>query len=205
VDTWAALDNELDHLGDLVMRVRSEQGNSLVPLSDWDIEVAAKRQAKRTGQGVDALGPADILDVPDYGRAGLADLVRVFEEEWSWPWQLLLNVCHSVAKPQGGDRAIATAPYCVRLWGMARRDATDDWCEDNAAWWDDAVARSSALRTALSRCLRDEAAHALGLCTMASLVDIKGLYGHISMAKLFARGLEWGYPCQVLSMSLGVY
>ena len=51
----------------------------------------------------------------------------------------------------------------------------------------------------------DEAACSLGFCAMGGLVDIKGFYDHISLPLLFARGAEWGYPAQVLALSMSVY
>ena len=68
---------------------------------------------------------------------------------------------------------MASAPYLVRLWGCIRVGPTDEWIETRAQFWDKAARKSSALQTALARCLREEAAGALGATVVNGLVDIK--------------------------------
>ena len=89
----------------------------MVALTGEELRLAAKAHRRNTGKGVDVLGPDDVLDLPDEALTDLGVLFGLVEESWTWPWQLLLNVCHLAAKPNGGDRAIAAAAYLVRLWG----------------------------------------------------------------------------------------
>ena len=90
----------------------------------------------------------------------------------------------------------------IRLWGCIRAGPTDEWIEARAQFWDEAVKKSSALQTALIRCLREEAASALGATVVNDLMDIKGFYDLIDLGKLLTYAVEWGFPPQVLALSL---
>ena len=90
----------------------------------------------------------------------------------------------------------------IRLWGCIRAGPTDEWIEARAQFWDKFVKKSSALQTALIRCLREEAASALGATVANGLVDITCFYDHIDLGKLLTYAVEWGFPPQVLALSL---
>jgi hypothetical protein len=90
----------------------------------------------------------------------------------------------------------------IRLWGCIRAGPTDEWIETRAQFWDKAVRKSSALQTALARCLREEVAGALGATVVNGLVGIKGFYDHIDLGKLLTYAVTWGFPPQVLALSL---
>ena len=122
-------------------QARAQQGNTLEPLRPEDLYQGAKLQKRHTGKGTDKLGPGDVLDLPNCAKEELCGILMLCEEAWTWPWQLLLNLCHLARKPGpvAADRAIAAAAYLVRRWGVARRDVTEEWCEAKAQWWDDAA------------------------------------------------------------------
>ena len=139
------------------------------------------------------MGPADIIDLPPVAKEELAQLFKRCEEAWTWPRGLCINRCHLSRKPSGGLRSLASAPYLIRLWGFIRAGPTDEWIEARAQFWDKAVKKSSALQTSLIRCLREEAASALGATVVNGLVDITGFYDHIDLGKLLTYAVEWGF------------
>ena len=53
----------------------------------------------------------------------------------------------------------------------------------------------------MARCLREAAAE-LGATVINGTVDIKGFYDHIDLGRLVEYAVEWGFPPQVLVMSL---
>ena len=78
---------------------------------------------------------------------------------------------------------MAVAPYLVRMWGKVRLAPTDERVEQRAQFWDNAVKGSSALQTALARCLREEVAVVLGATVVNGMVDIRGFNDHIDLGR----------------------
>ena len=195
-------EQEMDSLRNTTRELQRAWGDSLGDLETWQLERAVAKARQSTGKGVDQLGPKDIADLPTQAKEELLRLYRECERKWTWPSLLCINRCHLKPKPAGGHRSIASAPYLVRLWGLTRAAPTDEWIQERATFWDQAVAGSSALQTAFVRCLRDEAATALGVTVVKGLIDIKGFYDHIDLGRLVAYAVDWGFPPQVLVMSL---
>ena len=112
----------------------------------------------RTGRGTDNLGPADLRNAPHQAVTGLLHLFQSCEDAIAWPWQFLTMLEALLAKPAGGERAVALLPWPVRLWSHLRKPLGADWCDQKAGFWDEAVKGSSALLVALRRLFWDESA-----------------------------------------------
>ena len=80
----------------------------------------------------------------------------------SWPWQLMTNIIVLLGKPTGGERPIALANFVVRLLLRMLRPESQKWCTKRAGHWDHAIAKSSALRSALLQSFMVESAVAMG-------------------------------------------
>eukprot|EP00974_Lingulodinium_polyedra_P056247 5409533-Lingulodinium_polyedra.AAC.1 len=68
-----------------------------------------------------------------------------------------------------------------------------------------AVKKSSALQAVLKRTLLDEAVVALGLVVGGGNIDVEACYDNISLLHLLEQGEAWGYPVQLLALSVTQY
>ena len=103
-----------------------------------------------TGQGVDAIGPRFVKWLPRRARQELLELLTQAERVGSWPWQVLMVLEVLLPKPQGGTRAVGLLPFVARVWLRMRKfTTTRRWSAEQARAYDDAIAGSSALRSAM--------------------------------------------------------
>ena len=197
-DSGRALDIEALTLE--VRRLRTEHGDSYMEACPEDLDKALNSMKATTATGCEAMGPRDLLDLPRAGKWALLALWRQCEQAWMWPWQCLLNLVTLVPKPTTGDRGIGSIPVVLRAWCKMRGNTPDQWCDEEAAFWDKAVRGSSALQVALHRCMEDELARQLETTATGGLIDIEGFYHHIELHLLLREAERWRYPVQQLAL-----
>eukprot|EP00959_Pyramimonas_sp_CCMP1952_P145889 3054606-Pyramimonas_sp.AAC.1 len=91
-------------------------------------------------QGVDALGPNDVLRLPDVGRRALVTLLNDIELSGVWPVELMTVLGASSPKEAGGHRVLGLMPHTAKLWSRMRSAPSYSWTEKQGAFWDTAIA-----------------------------------------------------------------
>ena len=114
----------------------------------------------------------------------LLHLFQGCEDAIAWPWQFLTMLEALLAKPAGGERAVALLPWPVRLWSRLRKPLGADWCDQKAGFWDEAVKGSSALLDALRRLFWDDSTELLGLARCSVLWDYAEFYDSLNRAAI---------------------
>eukprot|EP00959_Pyramimonas_sp_CCMP1952_P213665 4470456-Pyramimonas_sp.AAC.1 len=97
------------------------------------------------------------------GEQGLTEFMQCLQDcevRAAWPWQLYLVLeLLLVKKPGiGGERPVGLVSMPYRIRSAARRPIISTWSKAAAGFWDTAVAGASALRAAMRRLMRAEAA-----------------------------------------------
>ena len=147
------------------------------------------------------LPPRCFKDLPTSGRARLAELTRKYETELRIPWQTILSITCLIKKPgrsRTGDRPITKISCFIRGWLRSRKDVTADWCDRRAGHWDNAIRGFSALRAALCRAMRDEAARWGGQFRACMYWDLEKSYDSLDLGLLVLLSLRLDFPAPPL-------
>ena len=154
----------VERLRGLLAACRARAVDDELPSLDVDqFLVVLRGLGTRTGRGTDNLGPADLRAAPRELVADFLDLLGECEARVAWPWQLLVMIVGTLAKPAGGERGVALIPWVMRAWGQLRKPLGSQWCDERAGFWDEAVRGSSALQAGLRRLFMGEAVDRLGV------------------------------------------
>ena len=92
--------------------------------------------------------------------------------------------------------------HLIRLWATLHGWPVDLWCQENHACWGQSVAGSAPLQAALLRLATSECQVALGRQVGTAVLDVKGLYDHLLLGRLWKHGMAYNFPKEVLGMSL---
>eukprot|EP00974_Lingulodinium_polyedra_P028790 2773808-Lingulodinium_polyedra.AAC.1 len=92
-----------------------------------------------------------------------------------------------------------------RLWAALRRPVVASWSSEAAAHWDTAVKGSSALRTAMVRLIRNEAAQRLGFAVGGVFYDAANFYDNVDLALTMEQAEELQYPLAPLALAVQLY
>eukprot|EP00959_Pyramimonas_sp_CCMP1952_P155599 3254926-Pyramimonas_sp.AAC.1 len=119
--------------------------------------------APSKAQGVDALGPRDVLRLPGVGRRQLVGLINSVEQKGAWPDATSTALGAAAPKDAGGCRVLGLLSLPFKVWGRLRAGPSTAWSEKLGAFWGAAIADSSALRAALTRAPMDERAELMDI------------------------------------------
>ena len=121
-------------------------------------------------------------------------MFHIMESTGVVPITILINIVVLLLKPTGGFRPIGLLSFLYALWVKARRFEVQEWDDEHAGFWDDAVAGSSSLQAALRRRLLDETATNLGRASATVLLDMEKYYDSVPWDKLLNFAIEFHYP-----------
>ena len=158
-----------------------------------------------TGQGLDRLGPRVLKSLPLDARMAFVELFRKIESGLLWPWQMLAAKVVLIAKADGGCRPIALLMMLYRWFLRIHRVHTRRWTADKAAFWDHAIASSSALRSATLTALRVEMAELAGFDWAVVLWDLTKFYDTVDLAALSRAVVSRAYPSRIAYLCLTMY
>ncbi|CAK0909165.1 unnamed protein product, partial [Prorocentrum cordatum] len=183
------------------LRAKADAANrNRRPCELADLDKAVRQFKNSTGRGTDQWSPAELAALPTPARHELTDLINDCEATLSWPhqfyhvWYQLLRKNDSAVA--GEERPIGRFPILVRVWGRLTKHEVGHWCDERAAFWDAAVAGSSALQAFIvAACLDEAAARGHSAEAWASLfLDLEKFYDNINLVKLIKKADALEYP-----------
>ena len=163
------------------------------PLTVANLDSALPAEAEKKARGLVQITPSDLDRLPPAGKQQLVDLLNHSEQRAAWPWQFLAVAVAFIPKKEG-DRGLGILPWLTRLWSRMRGNGLNEWIEQTADPWDDAVPGSSALIQALRRAFHDEAATANRVCAASNLWDVKEFFDSLDMLKILQAAKEYNFP-----------
>ncbi|CAK0817626.1 unnamed protein product, partial [Prorocentrum cordatum] len=183
------------------------QENALEPISKDIIGSIIQHLKRNAGQGADWWSAPELKAM---GAQGLEDFVQCLtscEQRAAWPWQfyLVLELLLGKKPGIGGERPIGLMPMPYRIWSAARRPIVATWSKVAAGFWDTAVAGSSALRVAMHRLMRAEAATEMGFHAAGVFYDAANFYDNIGLDQLIEKASALQYPLLPLAMAVQMY
>ncbi|CAK0886228.1 unnamed protein product, partial [Prorocentrum cordatum] len=183
------------------------QENALEPISKDIIGSIIQHLKSNAGQGADWWRAPELKAM---GAQGLEDFVQCLtscEQRAAWPWQfyLVLELLLGKKPGIGGERPIGLMPMPYRIWSAARRPIVATWSKAAAGFWDTAVAGSSALRVAMHRLMRAEAATEMGFHAAGVFYDAANFYDNIGLDQLIEKASALQYPLLPLAMAVQMY
>ncbi|CAK0905284.1 unnamed protein product, partial [Prorocentrum cordatum] len=183
------------------------QENALEPISKDIIGSIIQHLKRNAGQGADWWRAPELKAM---GAQGLEDFVQCLtscEQRAAWPWQfyLVLELLLGKKPGIGGERPIGLMPMPYRTWSAARRPIVATWSKAAAGFWDTAVAGSSALRVAMHRLMRAEAATEMGFHAAGVFYDAANFYDNIGLDQLIEKASALQYPLLPLAMAVQMY
>ena len=200
----------LGHLKQLA----AAQVEELGAISEDKVLAAVQRLAgKKKTRWSDGWTAGELLHVLRGGEAlqSFTALLRKVEEVTALPAQAALAIVSLMAKPgappgiQTGERPICLFSVIYQVWGIIRGQCNQAWEDSKAAFWDTAIRGSSALYTALSRALLDEAADINGIAYGAVYFDMEKFYDHVRLDLLLKEAIGQQYPPLLLLLSLQAF
>ena len=171
-----------------------------VPFTMEDLDKALYTLVDTTALGADFVSPRFIKNLPYMGRLQLLFIINFMLKRCMWPWQLLLNLISLMGKPLGGERPICVANFITRLALRMLRPEGRQWSRQYARHWDHAVAKSSALRSAVIQAFLVESAKAQGLDWAVILYDLQKFYDTIQLPTVLAVAVRFMFPLRTLVM-----
>ncbi|CAK0824657.1 unnamed protein product [Prorocentrum cordatum] len=183
------------------------QQNALEPISKDIIGSIIQHLKRNAGQGADWWRAPELNAM---GAQGLEDFVQCLtscEQRAAWPWQfyLVLELLLGKKPGIGGERPIGLMPMPYRIWSAARRPIVATWSKAAAGFWATAVAGSSALRVAMHRLMRAEAAREMGFHAAGVFYDAANFYDNIGLDQLIEKASALQYPLLPLAMAVQMY
>ncbi|CAK0823068.1 unnamed protein product, partial [Prorocentrum cordatum] len=183
------------------------QENALEPISKDIIGSIIQHLKSNAGHGADWWRAPELKAM---GAQGLEDFVQCLtrcEQRAAWPWQfyLVLELLLGKKPGIGGERPIGLMPMPYRIWSAARRPIVATWSKAAAGFWDTAVAGSSALRVAMHRLMRAEAATEMGFHAAGVFYDAANFYDNIGLDQLIEKASALQYPLLPLAMAVQMY
>ena len=125
-----------------------------------------------------ALGPdgwrsAELAGMPEQITERLVGDLVAMQDAGLWVFQLLGAEMGLIAKPRGGDRAVAKTAMLYRMWNCTRRPEMKHWEVAEAAVWDNAQPGMSIEIFAATRLWEAEVARENGETTGGALYDVE--------------------------------
>ena len=93
-------------------------------------------------------------------------------------------------------------PLPCRIWCAARRSIVATWSRTAAGFWETAAAGPSALRVALHRLMRAEAAVRMGIHAAGVCYDAANVYDNVSLDQLIERAERSRCPLRPLAIPI---
>jgi hypothetical protein len=168
------------------------------------MDCISKAPAK-AGLGLDSWRPRDWEHLPAALVEGLTSILQEIDTGLSWPSQVLQVLLAFIPKPTGGERPIALMAGLYRLFFKLRKPAVARWGEKKAGFWDSAVRGSEALRTAISRAVKNEVCVELGKPAVQLCWDMEKFYDTIQPGLVAKEGRKLGYPVPELYLGILVH
>ncbi|CAK0896788.1 unnamed protein product, partial [Prorocentrum cordatum] len=183
------------------------QENALEPISKDIIGPIIQHLKRNAGQGADWWRAPELKAMSAQGLEDFVQCLTSCEQRAAWPWQFYLVLELLLGKKQGigGERPIGLMPMPYRIWSAARRPIVATWSKAAAGFWDTAVAGSSALRVAMHRLMRAEAATEMGFHAAGVFYDAANFYDNIGLDRLIEKATALQYPLLPLAMAVQMY
>ena len=172
------------------------------PLEEDQLNMALDTYKPDKAKGTDGWSTALLTLLGCDARQDLLRLFRRCEHEGMWPMCWMASLAKFIPKPDGGERPILLMNLFYRLWVKARGCDLVEWEAEHGSPFDRAIRGSAALRAALSRAMRMEAAVASGKEAAVVMVDCEKFYDNVSLYHLIALAREVKYPRLLLSMGV---
>ena len=170
--------------------------------------VSAVIHSSRKGRAtsLDCISMSDLLSLPREAIATLASLLKSVGEGLAMPAQLLSPAVGLIPKPKSsGDRPITITSVVymllIKLIDQSFSSEADKICQ----FWDTAVKGSSALSSALHRCVLDEIAVNEGAQAVTAHWDIEKFYDNINIEKLILRLVSCNIPLRAPVLALQMH
>ena len=138
----------------------------LEPVTVDKLDQTLRRIPDDTGLGSDCVEPGAIKHALVDAKHDLCLILDCIIRNGVLPWGLLYVIIALLPKDGaalGGERPIGLLPIFVRILDRLFYDELSAWCDAAHGFWDRAIAKSSALRSAIHSNLIVEAAHVLGV------------------------------------------
>jgi hypothetical protein len=153
---------------------RSHPEIPLPPISADGVFRIGRRFKGNTGLSTDALRPWHFSLISSGARAAVATILMAIERALRWPAVLRVVVSVAIAKRTGGARLIGISAALYRLWAKLRDADCRRILEERIARpFFSAAPHRGAERAAFEASLDAEAAHARGLVSATSSVDMQ--------------------------------
>ncbi|CAK0892842.1 unnamed protein product, partial [Prorocentrum cordatum] len=207
---WTRDAHKADQIQGALGKLRTaalEQETALEPLSKDIVGSIIQHLKSNAGQGADWWRAPELKAM---GAQGLMDFVQCLhncEKRAAWPWQfyLVLELLLGKKPGIGGERPIGLMPMPYRIWSAARGPIIATWSKEAAGFWDTAVVGSSALRVAMHRLMRAEAAVQMGSHAAGIFYDAANFYDNIGLDQLIEKASDLNYPLLPLAMAAQMY
>ena len=193
-------------ISDLRQQVADDIRSSKVDLIDADqLNMAIAEHKPGKAKGVDGWSTALLGHLGNDARDDLLELLRACERSGMWPVCWMATLAKFIPKPDGGERPILLLSLFYRLWIKARGAELASWEEEKGSPYDRALQGSSALRAALARAMRMEAAVASDKQAAVLMCDMEKFYDNVDLGHLISLATEVGYPRLLLLMGVLQY
>ncbi|CAE7227892.1 unnamed protein product [Symbiodinium sp. CCMP2456] len=184
-------------------RLQAQQLEAITP--EKLSKAFAKLPAKAPGP--DGWSYEMLKAMPEEACAELADHLRRWEVEASFPQHIDLTQYAMLAKSQEAERPIGLTHVLHRVFCKMRWDLIREWEKDYGPQspWNQAKAGNSSLDTALRRVLRAELSKREGQATITLLLDLTSFYETVPHQVLLLKGVEHHFPALLLERALSCY
>ena len=200
---WSML---VEHISDLRLQVADDIREDRVQLlADDQLDAAIAEYKPCKAKGADGWSTAFLAHLVGDARMELLNLFRACERGGMWPTCWMATLAKFLPKPDGGERPILLLNLFYRLWIKARGGDLVEWEEQHGSPFDRALRGCSALRAALGRAMRMEAAVASGQQAVVVMVDCEKFYDNVNLSHLIALSREVNYPRMLLLMGVLQY
>ena len=169
------------------------------------VKTAIQKAPAQAGLGLDSWRPRDWEGLPPDLLGELTQILQEIEAGVVWPSQVLQVLLAFIPKPTGGERPIALTAGLYRLFFRIRKPVVAKWEEAKAGFWDSAIKGSDALRTAISRAVKNEVCIELGKPAVQICWDMEKFYDTIEPGLVAKEGRKLGYPISDLYMGILVH
>ncbi|CAK0880231.1 unnamed protein product [Prorocentrum cordatum] len=207
---WTRDAHKSDQIQDALGKLRTAalaQDSAPEPLSKDIVGSIIQHLKRNAGQGADWWRAPELKAMGAQGLTEFVQCLRNCEERAAWPWQfyLVLELLLGKKPGIGGERPIGLMPMPYRIWSAARRPIIATWSKEAAGFWDTAVAGSSALRVAMHRLMRAEAAVQMGFHAAGIFYDAANFYDNLGLDQLIEKAGDLNYPLLPLAMAVQMY
>ena len=168
------------------------------------IDAACDLFKEHTAKGGDMITPTFLKRQPPEAKCQLKKLFDKMAATSSIPWQLLFVIVALLGKPgdSGGERPIALVCLTLRLFFAVHKPRGQTWSAQARGEWDQAIAGSSALASAMLAAAGLESATLNGLHFAFAGLDIEKFYDSIKIPGLIRAARKRKYSPKLLLFNL---